>query len=84
MEDVTLRGLQEDELLVEIIASGVCHTDVLVGSLKEGPLVVYPSVKGHEGQSTCYLSFCKEQVLIIYIRRLGLRQSCRVSSDSCS
>ncbi|KAL9096959.1 MAG: hypothetical protein Q9165_000923 [Trypethelium subeluteriae] len=49
MEDVTLRPLRDDELLVDIIASGVCHTDILFGSLKEGPSVVYPSIKGHEG-----------------------------------
>ncbi|KAI9667528.1 MAG: hypothetical protein M1821_000344 [Bathelium mastoideum] len=49
MEDVELRAIREDELLVEIIASGVCHTDVHFGSEKEGPSIVYPSVKGHEG-----------------------------------
>ena len=49
MEEVTLRDLREDELLIDIIASGVCHTDVHFGSEKEGPSVVYPSIKGHEG-----------------------------------
>ena len=52
MEDVRLRNLREDELLVDIIATGVCHTDVLFGSEKEGSAVIYPSVKGHEGEKT--------------------------------
>ncbi|EOD46851.1 putative alcohol dehydrogenase protein [Neofusicoccum parvum UCRNP2] len=49
IEDVKLREVGDDELLVRIVASGICHTDILFGGLKEGPGVIYPSVKGHEG-----------------------------------
>lgn len=53
MEDVTVRDPGEGELLVEIIASGVCHTDVLIGGLPAGaaPIAFYPRVLGHEGVS---------------------------------
>ena len=51
MEEVTLRDLQEGELLVEMVASGICHTDALVGGLPGGaaPIAFYPRVLGHEG-----------------------------------
>ncbi|KAF2137466.1 uncharacterized protein K452DRAFT_321718 [Aplosporella prunicola CBS 121167] len=49
MEDVRLREIADDELVIRVVASGICHTDIITGSQKEGPGVVYPSVKGHEG-----------------------------------
>ncbi|KAK8151839.1 chaperonin 10-like protein [Phyllosticta citrichinensis] len=50
METVRLREIEDDELLVRIVASGICHTDVTFGSLPVGkPFTHYPSVKGHEG-----------------------------------
>lgn len=49
IEDVKVREVGDDELLVRIVASGVCHTDLLFAGLKEGPGVIYPSIKGHEG-----------------------------------
>jgi Zn-dependent alcohol dehydrogenase len=54
MEEVSLRPLEAGELLVEMVASGVCHTDVLVGDLDAGsaPIAFYPRVLGHEGRSS--------------------------------
>ncbi|KAF2718927.1 NAD(P)-binding protein [Polychaeton citri CBS 116435] len=51
IEDVDLRPLGEGELLVEMVATGVCHTDALIGSLPDGvaPMAFYPRVLGHEG-----------------------------------
>ncbi|KAK7529569.1 chaperonin 10-like protein [Phyllosticta citribraziliensis] len=50
METVRLREIEDDELVVRIVASGICHTDVTFGSLTVGtPFTHYPSVKGHEG-----------------------------------
>jgi len=51
MDEVSLRPLEAGELLVEMVASGVCHTDVLVGDLDAGsaPIAFYPRVLGHEG-----------------------------------
>ncbi|KAL1590242.1 hypothetical protein WHR41_01345 [Cladosporium halotolerans] len=51
LEDVSVRQPGEGELLVEMVASGVCHTDVLIGGLPNGaaPIAFYPRVLGHEG-----------------------------------
>lgn len=48
IEDVTLRALKPNELLIRIIATGICHTDLVFGaSPKEA--ISYPKVLGHEG-----------------------------------
>ncbi|KAF7193581.1 Aryl-alcohol dehydrogenase [Pseudocercospora fuligena] len=51
MEEVSLRELEEGELLVEMVATGVCHTDALIGGIPGGaaPVAFYPRVLGHEG-----------------------------------
>ncbi|OCK79638.1 GroES-like protein [Lepidopterella palustris CBS 459.81] len=50
MEDVRLREIRDDELVVRMVASGICHTDLHFGDQKEGGYgVMYPSIKGHEG-----------------------------------
>ncbi|KAK5117765.1 hypothetical protein LTR85_008740 [Meristemomyces frigidus] len=51
MENVDVREPGEGELLVEMVASGVCHTDALIGGLPGGaaPIAFYPRVLGHEG-----------------------------------
>jgi len=47
-EMLTLREPTESELLVKMVASGICHTDIVVGSTsaehRPCPLVI-----GHEG-----------------------------------
>ncbi|WPH02230.1 Hypothetical protein R9X50_00508600 [Acrodontium crateriforme] len=51
LEEVTVREPGEGELLVEMVATGVCHTDVLIGGIPGGaaPIAFYPRVLGHEG-----------------------------------
>lgn len=52
LEPVTLRDLQPDEVLVEMVASGICHTDLHCGDTADDlgvPAVYYPRVLGHEG-----------------------------------
>ncbi|KAK0772803.1 hypothetical protein LTS16_006028 [Friedmanniomyces endolithicus] len=51
MEDVGVRKPGDGELLVEMVASGVCHTDALIGGIPGGaaPIAFYPRVLGHEG-----------------------------------
>ncbi|KAI8228095.1 Aryl-alcohol dehydrogenase [Colletotrichum sp. SAR 10_86] len=52
IEPVTLRDLRDDEVLVEIVASGICHTDLHCGNTPADagvPGVYYPRVLGHEG-----------------------------------
>lgn len=46
LEDVELSGPRPDEVLVEIVASGMCHTDLLVRDSRPECL---PAVVGHEG-----------------------------------
>ena len=46
LEQVELSGPRADEVLVEIVASGMCHTDLLVRDSRPESL---PAVVGHEG-----------------------------------
>lgn len=50
-EGVSTGELHDDELVVEMVASGVCHTDILIGSTAEGdwPGHSFPRILGHEG-----------------------------------
>ncbi|KAF9693258.1 hypothetical protein EKO04_008597 [Ascochyta lentis] len=50
-EKVQLREPDEDELLVRIIATGVCHTDVALSTLPADTpeYQPYPKILGHEG-----------------------------------
>ncbi|KAI7775012.1 hypothetical protein LA080_007482 [Diaporthe eres] len=52
IEEVKLRELKNDEVVVEIVASGICHTDLHCGDTPDDkgvPAVFYPRVLGHEG-----------------------------------
>lgn len=42
-EELLTREPREDEFLIEMVATGVCHTDIL------GFGGIYPRVLGHEG-----------------------------------
>jgi aryl-alcohol dehydrogenase len=46
LEQVSLSGPRPDEVLVEVVASGMCHTDLLV---RDSRPAVLPAVVGHEG-----------------------------------
>jgi aryl-alcohol dehydrogenase len=46
LEQVELSGPRPDEVLVEIVAAGMCHTDLLVRDSRPESL---PAVLGHEG-----------------------------------
>lgn len=46
IEEVTLSGPKTNEVLVRIVATGVCHTDAVGRDLGVSP---YPIVLGHEG-----------------------------------
>jgi Zn-dependent alcohol dehydrogenase len=47
--DLLTRAPHEDEFLVEMIATGVCHTDI------SGYGGIYPRVLGHEGTYKTHL-----------------------------
>ncbi len=48
IENVDLEGPKDTEVLVEIKATGVCHTDAFTLS-GEDPEGIFPSILGHEG-----------------------------------
>lgn len=49
LQNVSLRPLRENELLIEVVASVVCQTDLHFAGLERGHGVHYPRVMGHEG-----------------------------------
>ena len=51
MEQVHLRSLGPGELLVRMVASGVCHTDAEFGNRPQD-IGGWPRVMGHEGKES--------------------------------
>ncbi|KAJ5356147.1 Alcohol dehydrogenase superfamily zinc-type [Penicillium concentricum] len=50
LEDVDVHSPGEGEILVEMRAVGICHTDLVLTSVPNGALgIEYPKVAGHEG-----------------------------------
>ncbi|KAL4998425.1 chaperonin 10-like protein [Aspergillus recurvatus] len=51
LEDVSVSNEPgDDEVLVEMVASGVCHTDIVLSAVPSGQFgIEYPKVMGHEG-----------------------------------
>ena len=56
LEEVEVSAPGDHELLVEICAAGICHSDVVFSSLPGTGGATYPKVLGHEGMgsSTSY------------------------------
>ena len=52
IEDVTLSAPKANEVLVRVVATGVCHTDAVARDLGISP---YPIVLGHEGSGVVEL-----------------------------
>ena len=48
LQNVELRELNADELLVRVVAVGICHTDLIFG-MWPSDQIPYPKVLGHEG-----------------------------------
>jgi D-arabinose 1-dehydrogenase-like Zn-dependent alcohol dehydrogenase len=75
LRDVVSRSLGEKEVLVEIVASGICHSDLHFADSESGHGVHYPRVMGHEGYIS---SFCKSlecSTLKLKLYRSGIRQA---------
>ena len=47
LREIDLEDPRDDELLVRLVATGICHTDI--GIMQEEPFVPVPIVLGHEG-----------------------------------
>lgn len=53
LENVNVGPLGDDDVLVEMHAAGICHTDLALTSIPGGVLgLAYPKVAGHEGIDT--------------------------------
>ncbi len=48
IETVDLAGPRDGEVLVEIVATGICHTDAFTLS-GDDPEGAFPAILGHEG-----------------------------------
>ncbi|KAB8338776.1 hypothetical protein FH972_021721 [Carpinus fangiana] len=50
LEDVEVGPPARGQILVRMVASGICHTDIVLTSVPEGVLDIhYPKIVGHEG-----------------------------------
>ncbi|KAF2772317.1 alcohol dehydrogenase [Teratosphaeria nubilosa] len=72
LERVTLRPCRDDELVVRIVACGICLADVHFGDVPEeeaqgNPLIYYPRVLGHEGSG--------------YVEKIGKNVTCAKPGD---
>lgn len=83
IEMIDIEGPKKNEVLLEVVASGVCHTDVFTLS-GEDPEGVFPVVLGHEGG--CEVVECGsgvkdlkpgDHVIPLYIPECGECQFCR-------
>ncbi|KIW10686.1 hypothetical protein PV08_11650 [Exophiala spinifera] len=61
LEDVSIRDLKDDEVLIRVVATGICHTDLLFGAMQP-PFTPYPKVLGHEGWYFPQLRFSQAEL----------------------
>lgn len=62
LEAITVGAPADDEVLVKITATGICHTDILLSSMPTGALgLAYPKIVGHEGASS-YLRDMQDRI----------------------
>lgn len=53
LKSVQLDALQAHEVLVDLVATGICHTDIAV---QQGKIPMkFPAVLGHEGRSQPFI-----------------------------
>ena len=64
-EELLTRDPFEDEFLVELIATGICHTDI------SGYGGIYPRVLGHEGNLTPDIAYLYTQLRTSPLYNLG-------------
>jgi len=88
IEDIEVEGPREGEVLLKVIASGVCHTDAFTLS-GEDPEGAFPSVLGHEGG--CEVVECGpgvktlqpgDHVIPLYIPECGNCEYCNSSKSN--
>ncbi|KAM0075255.1 hypothetical protein ACKRZS_012709 [Fusarium odoratissimum] len=52
----SVRTIHPSELLIRVVATGICHTDLIFATWPAGQ-IPYPKVLGHEGQLNTFLVF---------------------------
>lgn len=62
LEEVTLRELGPDEVLVRMVATGVCHTDIVFALAPAEAGGPFPKVLGHEGEAPLPISLSKASI----------------------
>jgi S-(hydroxymethyl)glutathione dehydrogenase/alcohol dehydrogenase len=82
IEEVEVEGPREGELLLKVVASGVCHTDAFTLS-GDDPEGAFPCILGHEG--ACIVEECGpgvkdlkpgDHVIPLYIPECGVCEYC--------
>ena len=88
IEEIDVEGPREGEVLLRVVASGVCHTDAFTLS-GDDPEGAFPSVLGHEGG--CEVVECGpgvknlkpgDHVIPLYIPECGECEYCRSSKTN--
>ncbi len=88
IEEIDVEGPKEGEVLLRVVASGVCHTDAFTLS-GEDPEGAFPCVLGHEGG--CEVVECGsgvtglkpgDHVIPLYIPECGECEYCRSSKTN--
>lgn len=87
VDDIELEDLRPDEILVEVKAAGICHTDMIfAGGFEEG--FKLPGVVGHEGAGvvvsvgTDVQSIAVGHHVVLTMRSCGACPSCAKGSPS--
>lgn len=86
LEDIELDDLRPDECLVQLVATGICHTDLKSSS--GGSIVKFPVVLGHEGMSSFYLNLTNAGAGIVKkvgseVKRVAEGDKVLLSFNSC-
>ena len=90
IEEVDLEGPRAGEVLVQIVATGVCHTDAftLSGADPEG---LFPAILGHEGGGIVQevgagVTSVKpgDHVIPLYTPECGECKFCRPARPTCA
>lgn len=69
LEEVDVFAPGDDEVLVEMRATGICHTDILLSSLPSGAFgLAYPKIVGHEGIAAYFHLLFKQASLLSHGR----------------
>ncbi|TVY42567.1 Aryl-alcohol dehydrogenase [Lachnellula subtilissima] len=80
LEHVNLRELDSNELLIRMVATGVCHTDMIFASMPS-EAGAYPKVLGHEGAGYVHKIGSEVQNAIVGDSVLLSFQSCSICKN---